>query len=151
MADKPASAGSRGAGSGSASSSRGLVPADNAAPPPDAIGPPPVHHEAPGPREVPGHRRAPADSETGPALLSWLVYLMVLAGVAAGLFIAWQGSKSAGHGAGLVGCSLLAAALARLILPPRYAGPLSSRRKTSDVLAFAAFGAGVLGVALMLP
>jgi hypothetical protein len=50
-----------------------------------------------------------------------------------------------------VGGSLLVAALVRLVLPPRYAGPLISRRKTSDVLAFAAFGAGVLGVALMLP
>jgi len=37
------------------------------------------------------------------------------------------------------------------VLPPRLAGLLSSRRKTSDVLAFTAFGAGVLVVALMLP
>jgi hypothetical protein len=75
----------------------------------------------------------------------------VLACVGAGLFITWQGSRNAGRGTGLIGCSLLAAALARLVLPPRFQGPLSSRRKTSDVLAFAAFGAGVLGVALMLP
>ena len=50
-----------------------------------------------------------------------------------------------------MGCSLLAAGLARLILPPRYAGLLSTRRKASDVLAFAVFGAAVLAVALMLP
>jgi Protein of unknown function (DUF3017) len=114
MADKPASAGSRG------------TPAGNAAPP-DA---------------------APPDAG---ALGSWLLYLIVLAGVAAGLYLTWQGSRNAALGTGLVGCSLLVAALIRLVLPPRYAGPLSSRRKTSDVLAFAAFGAGVLGVALMLP
>ena len=55
------------------------------------------------------------------------------------------------RGTGLLGCSLLAAALGRLILPPRYASLLSSRRKASDVLTFAVFGTAVLGVALMLP
>jgi hypothetical protein len=50
-----------------------------------------------------------------------------------------------------VGCSLLAAGLARLVLPPRAAGLLTSRGKTSDVLAFAVFGAAVLAVALSLP
>jgi hypothetical protein len=78
-------------------------------------------------------------------------YLIVLAGVAAGMLVAWHGSKYAGSGAALLGCSLLAAGLARLILPPRYAGLLSTRRKASDVLAFAVFGAAVLAVALMLP
>ena len=70
-------------------------------------------------------------------------YLIVLAGAASGMFVAWRGSRYAGWGAGLVGCSLLAAGLARLILPPRYAGLLSTRRKASDVLAFAVFGAAV--------
>jgi hypothetical protein len=51
----------------------------------------------------------------------------VLAGVAAGLLRASEGSKYAGWGAGLVGCSLLAAGLARLVLPPRLSGLLSSR------------------------
>jgi hypothetical protein len=50
-----------------------------------------------------------------------------------------------------VGCSLLVAGLARLVLPPRYAGLLSSRRKAPDVLTFAVLGAGVLAVALLLP
>ena len=83
--------------------------------------------------------------------LAWVPYLIVLAGAALGMFVAWRGSRYAGWGAGLVGCSLLAAGLARLILPPRYAGLLSTRRKASDVLAFAVFGAAVLAVALMLP
>jgi Protein of unknown function (DUF3017) len=139
MADKPANA-----GPSRASATDGV--------------PPPVHHEAP-PRG--GHRRtaearrtagdANARHNARPAFGSWLLYLIVLAGVAIGLFIIWQGSTNAARGAGLVGGSLLVAALARLVLPPRYAGQLSSRRKTSDVLAFAAFGAAVLGVALMLP
>jgi hypothetical protein len=83
--------------------------------------------------------------------LAWLPYLIVLAGAATGMFIAWQGSRYAARGTGVVGCSLIAAGLARLILPPRYAGLLSTRRKASDVVAFAVFGAAVLAVALMLP
>jgi hypothetical protein len=119
-----------------------------------------------GPRAVPGHRAAPsraakpqsaqaAQSRTAqvaePTGLAWAPYLIVLAGVAVGVFRVFQGSKYAAQGTGLLGCSLLVAGLARLVLPPRLAGLLSSRRKTSDVLAFAAFGAGVLVVALMLP
>jgi hypothetical protein len=99
-------------------------------------------------RGSPGGRAAEATAAGG---LAWLPYLIVLAGVAAGMFVTWQGSKYAGRGAGLVGASLLAGALARLILPARYAGLLASRRKASDVLAFAAFGAAVLAVAIALP
>lgn len=91
----------------------------------------------------------PQDAEPGG--LAWVPYLIVLAGVAAGVFMVFQGSKYAAQGTGLLGCALLVSGLVRLMLPPRLAGLLSSRRKTSDVLAFAAFGAGVLVVALMLP
>jgi hypothetical protein len=127
-----------------------------------------------GPRAVPGHRATPQQRAAQPRAaqqraaqqraaqpkpaqaaepggLAWLPYLIVLAGVAAGVFKVFQGSKYAAQGTGLLGCALLVAALARLVLPPRLAGLLSSRRKTSDVLAFTAFGAGVLVVALMLP
>jgi Protein of unknown function (DUF3017) len=83
--------------------------------------------------------------------LAWLPYLVVLAGAAVGMYVAWQGSRYAGAGAALVGASLLVAGLARLILPPRYAGLLATRRKASDVLAFAVFGAAVLAFALTLP
>jgi hypothetical protein len=122
-----------------------------------------------GPRAVPGHRAAPSRAAqpraapppraaqphsaqaAEPTGLAWAPYLVVLAGVAAGVFTVFQGSKYAAQGTGLLGCALLVAGLARLVLPPRLAGLLSSRRKTSDVLAFTAFGAGVLVVALMLP
>ena len=171
MANRPANAGS----------GRGLAPMGNAAPPLDTVAPPPqavspraavqsgLTHRAgaaaspaqavpPGPeapRPSAGHRAA-RSRESGPARdgndpVAWLPYLIVLAGVAAGMFAAWQGSRYAGRGAALVGCSLLAAGLARLILPPRYAGLLATRRKASDVLAFAVFGAAVLAVALTLP
>ena len=133
--------------------------------------PPPVHHDATpatpatpaapaAPAAPAGHRatrttrttrttRAARDSR--PSKLAWLPYLIVLAGAAAGILIAWQGSKYAGRGAALIGASLLAAALARLILPARYVGPLATRRKASDVLGFAVFGAAVLAVAIALP
>ncbi len=126
-----------------------------------------------GPRAVPGHRatgprpasprpaqqratqsrtaQAAQSQAAEPTGLAWVPYLIVLAGVAAGVFTVFQGSKYAAQGTGLLGCSLLVAGLVRLVLPPRLAGLLSSRRKTSDVLAFTAFGAGVLVVALMLP
>ena len=65
--------------------------------------------------------------------------------------IIWQGSQHAGQGAAVVGAALLVAALARLVLPPRYAGLLVTRGKALDVAAFAVLGAAVLGVALSLP
>jgi Protein of unknown function (DUF3017) len=100
------------------------------------------------PRAARSHRAVREPPQ--PSGLAWIPYLIVLAGVAAGMYVAWQGSRYAGRGAGLVGGSMLAAALARLVLPPRYTGLLSSRLKASDVLAFTVFGAGVLALALML-
>ena len=164
MANRPANAGS----------GRGLAPMGDVAPPLDPAAPPPVHHDAPraslpradapradasradAPRAAVGHRTARRQAATeredaGTSVLAWVPYLIVLAGVAAGMFIAWQGPKYAGRGTALLSGSLLLAALFRLILPSRYAGLLSSRRKASDVLAFALFGSAVLGVALMLP
>ncbi len=148
MANRPASAGS----------ARRLAPTDNGAPPFDPAAPPPVHHASPsaghagpvGPRTA--RRLASRDREDARASgLAWVPYVIVLAGAAAGTLLAWHGSRYAGRGTGLLGASLLAAALARLVLPPRYAAVLSSRRKAFDVLTFAVFGAAVLGVALSLP
>ena len=124
-----------------------------------AEAPPPVHHDAATAAPA-GHRAARtarttraarAARDPRPSKLAWLPYLIVLAGAATGMLVAWQGSKYAARGAGLIGASLLVAALARLILPERYAGLLASRRKASDVLGFAVFGAAVLAVAIVLP
>jgi hypothetical protein len=108
------------------------------------------------PRTAPARRRTAharaADADRRVAgLLAWLPYLIVLAGVAVGLSVAGQGSLHAGRGAAVVGGALLAAAVARLLLPPRYAGLLASRGKALDVAAFAVLGAAVLGAALSLP
>jgi hypothetical protein len=160
MANRPVNA-----GSGGAAAPPPLVHHDATPAPPAAVPAAPAQATPATPparsRTPAGHRaprdRAPRDrvsrdgEATAAAALAWLPYLIVLAGVAAGMFVIWQGSKYAGRGAGLVGCSLLAGALARLILPGRYAGLLASRRKASDVLALAAFGAAVLAVAVALP
>ena len=121
-----------------------------------AAAPPPIHHDAaPAVPATPATPAAPAGHRAArdprPSKLAWLPYLIVLAGTAAGMFVTWHGSKFAGRGASLIGASLLAAALARLILPPRYVGLLATRRKASDVLGFAVFGAAVLAVAIALP
>jgi len=165
MANQPANAGS----------SSGQPPRGNALPP-FGPAPHPLTVPAPGPTAAPqaqpqalpqvlppappqtpsrtsataGHR-AVRPRETESKWLAWLPYLIVLAGTAAGLYEVFQGSRYTGHGTELVGCSLLVAGLARLVLPARFAGLLSTRRKASDVLAFAVLGAGVLAVALTLP
>jgi Protein of unknown function (DUF3017) len=151
MANRPVNTGSGGAAA---------PPSPDAALPYDAADPygtaaPPVGHRAGrDPRSTRTGRAAratQADGDPGTSALAWLPYLIVLAGVAAGMFVAWNGSRYAGRGAGVIGASLLAGATARLILPARYAGLLSSRRKASDVLALAVFGAAVLAVAIALP
>jgi Protein of unknown function (DUF3017) len=175
MANRPVNTGSGGA---AATPPDAAPPFDSAPPPvhhdatlsaPSAPSAPaiPARHRAtrPRPSRVPrnrgsrpsrdrgsrGSRGGRGGEATAGGGLAWLPYLIVLAGVAAGMFVTWQGSKYAGRGAAIIGCSLLAGALARLILPARYAGLLASRRKAFDVLAFAAFGAAVLAVAIALP
>jgi hypothetical protein len=79
--------------------------------------------------------------------VAWLPYLIVLAGTVAGVLV----TRHAGRGAVVVGAALLVAGLARLALPPRYAGLLASRSKTQDVAGFAVLGVAVLAVAASLP
>jgi hypothetical protein len=135
MANRPADAGAHSAGP---------------QPGPAAAAPPPVHHQ-----DAPRSRRTAAGRAANPSpavrIVTWLPYLIVLGGAAAGLFIASRGARYAGRGAGVVGAALLVAAAARLALPTRYAGLLATRGKAQDVAAFAVFGAAVLAVALSLP
>jgi hypothetical protein len=134
MANRPANAGAHSAGPQ----------------PGPAAAPPPVHHQ-----DAPRSRRAAPGRAVNPGpavrIVAWLLYLIVLGGAVAGLYMAWQGTSQAGRGAGVVGVALLAAAVARLALPPRYAGLLATRGKALDVAAFAVLGAAVLAVALSLP
>ena len=106
-------------------------------------------HRATGPRPV---RARDRDEPAVTGVLAWVPYLIVLAG--AGRRDVRRLPRARPTRSAAPPCwaaSLLAAALARLILPNRFAGVLASRRKTSDVLAFAVLGAAVLAVALSLP
>jgi hypothetical protein len=157
MANTPANAGSSEGQAARGTTGPRAVPGHRAAPQqraaqPRAAQPRAAQQRAAQQRAAQQRAAQPKPAQAAePGGLAWLPYLIVLAGVAAGVFKVFQGSKYAAQGTGLLGCALLVAALARLVLPPRLAGLLSSRRKTSDVLAFTAFGAGVLVVALMLP
>jgi Protein of unknown function (DUF3017) len=150
MANRPANAGAHSAGPHQATQQGMPQGAQQATPQGPAAAPPPVHHQ-----DFPRARRA-APAQTAPAskraspVVAWLPYLIVLAGTVAGLVQAWLGSRHAGRGAAVVGAALLVAALARLALPPRYAGLLASRSKAQDVAAFAVLGAAVLGAAASL-
>ena len=151
MANRPANAGAHSAGPQPGmpqGTQQGL-------PPGPAVAPPPVHHQ-----DFPRSRTAAAAQAAAQAatpatpafqIVAWLPYVIVLAGTAAGLLVASQGSQYAGRGAAGVGAALLVAALARLALPPRYAGLLASRSKAQDVAGFAVLGAAVLAVAASLP
>ena len=75
---------------------------------------------------------------------------MVLAAIAVGTCTA-IGSRDALWGTGIMGGALLAAALARLALPPRFAGMLATRSKIIDVLTFTVLGTGTLALSLLLP
>ncbi len=139
MANRPANA-----GSGRMGLDRGLAPTDDIAPPPDAAASrAPAGHRAP--------RSKDSDEPVVTGVLAWVPYLVVLAGAAVALFVVSKGSAYALRGIAVLGGTLLAAALARFLLPNRFAGLLASRRKASDVLAFAVFGAALLAVALSLP
>jgi Protein of unknown function (DUF3017) len=154
MANRPANA-----GSGRVGPDRGLAPMGDIAPPPDAAAPRapagPVSASPVPASPAPASHRAPrsvqSDEPAVTGVLAWVPYLVVLAGAAAAMFVVSKGSAYALRGIAVLGATLLAAALARLLLPNRFAGLLASRRKASDVLAFAVLGAAVLAVALSLP
>lgn len=149
MANRPANA-----GSGRVGPDRGLAPMGDIAPPPDAAAPRTPPGPAPAGPARAGHRATRSKGSDEPAVtgvLAWVPYLVVLAGAAVAMFVVSKGSAYALRGIAVLGGTLLAAALARLLLPNRFAGLLASRRKASDVLAFAVLGAAVLAVALSLP
>jgi hypothetical protein len=99
--------------------------------------------------ETPGRaRRARED-----ASIVWVVPLLaVLVVTVAGVYIAWRQGSAGGRDGGVVtGCALLAAAVARLLLPAGLAGLLAVRKRSTDVCTLAAFGIGLLVVGLVLP
>ena len=80
-----------------------------------------------------------------------LPYAIALAATASGLVWVSLTAKHAKPGMLTIGCALLAAAVARLVLPERMAGLLVSRRRLADVMVLASLGTGILVIALVLP
>jgi hypothetical protein len=168
MADKPANAGASGGLAGDLALPPAVhhsdyarpVPGYRPAPSPLGYGPaaaaPPLRPQARGHRHrttsrARTHAVARPEATERPSFLSWLPYLLVLAGIATGLAVAWNASRDALTGAAVIAATLLFAALARLVLPPRYAGPLCTRSRAYDVLALTVLGGGVLAIVLTLP
>jgi DUF3017 family protein len=106
--------------------------------------------------DVPGDSAAgsaAAAASATPAASRWsqLPYAIVVAGVLAGLAWAWQGTAQVRAGMVTVAAALLAAALARLVLPERQAGLLATRHRLLDVVIMLGLGVCILVVALVLP
>ncbi len=95
-------------------------------------------------------RDQPRDGERGrPGVTAHLPYWIVLAGVAAGLATVRGGNQAVRGGTLVIAGSLLAGALARLVLPEGRAGMLASRRRLLDVAALATLGIGLLVAGLI--
>jgi Protein of unknown function (DUF3017) len=122
-------------------------------PPPAAPvsrGPAPREDHPPHPSRVSGRaaRRAREDA----SIVKVIPLLAVIVVTAAGVYIAWvKGSAGGGEGGVVGGAGLLAAALARLLLPTQLVGLLATRKRALDVLTLAAFGACLLVAGLVLP
>jgi DUF3017 family protein len=80
-----------------------------------------------------------------------LPYLAVLAGLGIAVLIISQGVHLVRSGTLVFAGVLLIAAMARLVLPERRAGLLSSRRRLLDVAIFGVLGVGLLVAGLVVP
>jgi Protein of unknown function (DUF3017) len=113
-------------------------------------------HPRPDRLSVPASRRAvpfvTATRGGRDGVVGAIPYLAVLACATAGVYIAWNsGSQGGWRGGVIAGSALLAAAVARLVLPARLVSLLASRHRVTDVLTLTVFGAGLLVMGLVLP
>jgi hypothetical protein len=91
----------------------------------------------------------PAAAEQGRST-QW-PYVAVLVGAAIALVIIGLGVHLVRSGTLVLAGVLLVAAMARLVLPERLAGMLSSRRRLLDVAIFGVLGIGLLVAGLVVP
>jgi Protein of unknown function (DUF3017) len=82
-------------------------------------------------------------------LLTQLPYLVVLAGLVAGLATIRSGEQAVRGGTLVIAGALLAGSLMRLILPAGRVGMLGSRRRLADVAALTLLGIGLLAAGLL--
>ncbi len=125
-------------------SGRAAVPA----PPADDAGSAPAGRPGRRTGSRPARRRRAARAGRQPY---GAAYLVVICGVALSLSYLWRGPQNVRGGALAVAVMLLAAAVARLVLPERRAGMLASRRRLVDVAAFSALGVALLVAGLVFP
>lgn len=97
-----------------------------------------------------GRTGQPAVPAGGSVRFAELPYLIVLACTAGSLVVIRLGAQYVRSGTLVFAGVLLVAATARLALPDRRAGMLSSRRKLVDVAIFTALGAGLLVAGLVI-
>jgi hypothetical protein len=77
-----------------------------------------------------------------------VTYWLIVAGTCVALVIIRLGTHDLKSGTLVFAGVLLIAAVARLVLPDRLAGMLSSRRRLFDVAIFAVLGIGLLAAGL---
>jgi hypothetical protein len=85
-----------------------------------------------------------AEARRYPSTLGGAIYLVALAASVAGTVIVTRGQWRTGIT--WIACSLLGAALGRLVLPRSQAGMLEVRRKSLDVVILAGFGLTLLAL-----
>jgi Protein of unknown function (DUF3017) len=113
---------------------------------------PPVHHQhPPAPEGPPAPPRGARSRRSGGGRGTQVPYVIVVAGLAAGLAYIWQGPHSVRGGTFILAGALFVAVAARLALPERRAGMLASRRRYIDVTALAILAIGLLVAGLVLP
>jgi hypothetical protein len=121
-----------------------------------AVPAPPADDAGSAPAGRPGRRTGSRPARRRRAALAGrqpygAAYLVVICGVALSLSYLWRGPQNVRGGALAVAVMLLAAAVARLVLPERRAGMLASRRRLVDVAAFSALGVALLVAGLVFP
>src|SRR5258708_33783780 len=95
-------------------------------------------------REARGRRGHEEQDHAGQSRVGQLPYLAVMVGVGIALLIISQGVRLVGSGTWVFAGVLLIAAMARLVLPERRAGLLSSRGGLLDVGILGPLGHGLL-------
>jgi hypothetical protein len=110
---------------------------------------PPAAQPAPRGRIV---QRAARRAREDASIAKVIPLLAVMVVTVAGIYIAWlKGSAGGGEGGVVGGAALLAAAVARLVLPTQVVGLLATRKRALDVITLTAFGACLLVMGLVLP
>ncbi len=92
--------------------------------------------------------KPPRRGATGVMVRQWPLLLVLAGGITALAVVALNGFRL---GCMLLGASMLFAAVARMVLPPRRVGLLVVRSRLFDVLVLAAMGAALVVLSVVVP